>query len=141
MKRLFATGLLMLCTLLVSGQVNDSITQKACGVVIAEGTLDTIYDFAEVMPEFPGDGMLQYVAKHIKLTSANENCASATVHVSFIVLEDGQLVNIQLAKDMQRCPETGEDVLEVFCGMPKWEPGKIDGVPVNIRMSIPIILN
>ena len=141
MKRLFATGLLMISTLFMSGQVNDSITQKGCGVIIAEETLDTIYDFAEVMPEFPGEGMMQFFMKNIRLTTSDQGCASTTVMVSFIVLKDGQLSNVQLAKEMKHCSQTGQDVLDVFCKMPKWDPGKIDGVPVNIRMHIPIRLN
>lgn len=107
-----------------------------CGSQIPEDSLGKVYDFAEKMPEFPG-GFLAYVVKNLK-PPASADATCSTVYVTFIVLEDGRLTNVQIKEGTENCRALQEAVLKVVCEMPPWKPASIKSNPVKCRVTQPV---
>ncbi len=97
---------------------------------------NTIYEFADEMASFKGD-YASYLQQHIKYpTLAIENGIQGTVHVSVLIGKDGSISEVKTVRDIGGgCGKEAERVIRT---MPKWEPAKQNGNPVNIRMTIPV---
>ena len=62
------------------------------------------------------------------------------VILSFIVAKDGSVYNVRVLKG--EYPLLNEEVKRVVSQSPKWKyPGKRNGVPVNVRVVFPFIIN
>ena len=65
------------------------------------------------------------------------NELNGRVVVSFVVMSDGSVKYVKLAKGS--CKGCNDEALRVVRNMPKWIPGKLNGELRNIRMEIPIV--
>ncbi len=95
---------------------------------------------AETMPSFGGDGyagFYKYLAENVKYPKeAKRFDVEGKVFVQFIVEKDGALTDIRIQKGLgYGCDE---EVMRVLSQSPKWSPGKQRGVPVRVRMAIPV---
>ncbi len=101
--------------------------------------LDEVKTMTDEMPVFPG-GVLElqkYIAKHLKYPKlAKVKQIEGRVYVSFVVNKEGKVVNTVLVKKID--PLLDKEALRVVASLPKWVPGKKDGVLVNIAYTIPI---
>lgn len=98
-----------------------------------------VFDIVEKMPEFPGgeDRMIRYLGSKIEFTKfALENGISGQVIVEFIVNEDGSLSDFKIVKEL----EHGLDMNAMLAAksMPKWTPGMNNGMPVKVKLQLPI---
>jgi len=101
-------------------------------------TTRQVYEFVEDMPSFPGGNaaMAPFLSKNIKWPP--EFDGSGSVYISFIVENDGSLTGINVRKNStgdERCAIEAKRVVGL---MPKWTPGKINGVPVAVRFAVPL---
>jgi protein TonB len=97
--------------------------------------------FAEEMPQFPGDeGAFQkYLQENIIYPkSAVMAGKQGTVYVSFVVMKDGSIDSVRIERGVMNAPELDEEAKRVISAMPKWIPGKMNGKPVKIKMTVPI---
>lgn len=99
------------------------------------------FSIVEIMPQFPG-GMgkyMEYIKKNIKYPypSSAKTKREGRVIVRFIVKEDGSIINAQVVRNID--PLLDEEAIRVIYTMPRWEPGKTKGYPVNVRMFLPVI--
>lgn len=101
-----------------------------------------VFYFAETMAAFPGgdNAFLSYFANNISIAD-DSSCASKSFFVSFIVLKDGRIANVRLAKASADCPVLTQKVLEAACHMPKWKPATMNGRPVNVKVTQRIVFN
>lgn len=103
---------------------------------------NTIHDYVESMPEFPGgmDAFYEYIGKKINYPSqARRMGISGKVFVQFIIDTDGSLIEIKTIKGIGLgCNEEAERVLK---NSPKWTPGKQRGREVKVRMVLPIVFS
>ena len=67
---------------------------------------------------------------------AKEEGITGRVMVQFIIREDGSVCNVKVLKSVD--PSLDEEAIRVVSSSPKWEPGMIDGKPVNVVMAYPI---
>lgn len=91
------------------------------------------------MPQFPGgeEEMFNFIRKHLIYPSlAKETGIYGTVVLQFVVDSSGKIVNIVVLKSIGGGCE--DAAIEVLKKMPDWSPGKQNGYPVSIQMSIPI---
>ncbi|MFN4083490.1 MAG: energy transducer TonB [Bacteroidia bacterium] len=95
--------------------------------------------FAEQMPVFPGgnEALLDYIQKNIVYPpNALENHIQGRVTISFVVNKNGKVDRIEVVKGIGfGCDE---EAIRVIQSLPKWKPGMQNGVPVSVRMMIPI---
>ncbi len=94
----------------------------------------------EEMPTFPGgsEAFMQHVAKSIHYpVIAIRTGTEGKIFVSFIVNKDGSIRDVQLLKSIGAGCD--EEALRVIKEMPRWNPGRQNGNPVNVKISVPII--
>lgn len=97
--------------------------------------------FVEEMPQFPGgqEAMQEYLQDEIQYPKEEHKAGKeGTVYVSFIVERDGRIDSVWLRKGVANAPGLGVEAVRVMKAMPKWEPGKMNGKPVRVEMTIPI---
>ena len=101
--------------------------------------VDVIFDIVEDKPEFPGGdaAMYKFLGKSIDYPStARRMGIDGRVFVQFVIEKDGSVSNVQTIKGIGAGCD--EEAARVIKGMPKWTPGKQRGVPVKVRMIIPV---
>lgn len=93
----------------------------------------------EQMPEFPGgnSALRQYLAKNVVYPSeaANANI-QGQVLVSFTVNKLGFIRNPKITRGLGY--GTDEEALKIAISMPRWQPGKQNGQPVDVQLTLPI---
>lgn len=109
------------------------------GHVYAKDGAELPYLPARQAPQFPhGEkAMLRYLVKNIKYPkSLIGSNILGTVKVSFVVKEDGSLSDIRIIENVHF--DMDSEVIRVIASMPKWEPGKQEGKPVEVRYTLPV---
>lgn len=100
---------------------------------------DKIYDVVEQMPSFPGgnDALREYLTTHVKYPeTAEQTCAQGRVIVSFIVECDGSITNVHVTRSIAQ--ELDREAEHVVSSMPRWTPGKQNGIAVRVRYNVPV---
>lgn len=104
-----------------------------------EETGDTFF-IVEQMPTFMGGDkgrFVQYIGKQIKYPpQARRIGIEGKVFVQFIVSKDGSIQDIQVLRGIGAGCD--EEVMRVLQNAPNWKPGKQRGVPVNVKMIVPV---
>jgi protein TonB len=97
-----------------------------------------IYEFSEIMPEFPGgsDALITYITVNRKIPADME--VYGTVYVSFVIEKDGSISTIGIMRGIPGCEYCSKEAIRLVKGMPKWSPGKFMGKPVRSRYRIPV---
>lgn len=108
---------------------------------------DTLLDAKKEMPRFPGgyDAMMDYIAYHIKypksLQKKKYNVGPMTV--KFLVQTNGKVRDVQVTS-RPTAPDVAEEmsayvtnIVKVFTRMPRWEPARVNGTPINYQYALP----
>lgn len=115
--------------------------QKSTNSIMQEED-ELVFKFVENMPEYPGGE--REMDRFLKLNVNNEvgdslNNEELKLRVKFVVTKTGAIKNIEFPKPAQDVYLV--EAKRVIQLMPKWLPGKNNGVSVNCYYSIPIIFN
>ncbi len=97
-----------------------------------------ILPIADQMPEFPGGyaAMQKYLSENLVYPNiALRNSLQGTVILSFVVNTQGEISGIQVLKPLGGGTEA--EAIRVLKSMPRWNPGKNNGIPVNVRFTVP----
>jgi protein TonB len=98
-----------------------------------------VFTYVEEMPSFPGgnEEMLSFVKANIEYPEiAKRAGVEGKVYVQFVVDRNGSISNVAVVKGIGAGCD--EEAIRVIRKMPKWTPGKQNGAPVNVQVSIPI---
>lgn len=104
-------------------------------------TWDTTQPLKEEMPSF-GNGqgfnaMQEYVRTHIHYPPmAWLLKIQGKARIGFVVERDGSLTSFEVLDATYK--DLGAEALRMASTMPPWLPGKINGTPVHVKMTIPI---
>lgn len=98
------------------------------------------YDYVDQKPEFPGGGqsMLNFInEERIYPEEAYLQGIEGRVTCAFIINSDGSVSNISIIKGCE--PSLNKEAKRIISKMPHWSPGKIDNIPVPVRVicSVP----
>lgn len=106
---------------------------------------DTIFDFAVVMPEFPGgqQALINYLQTNLVYPEdAKELGIEGKVYVSFVVFEDGSIQQVTILRGIKGNNSCEKEVLRLIKRMPNWIPGKDNvGNVLKARVKIPVVFN
>ena len=93
-------------------------------------------DVAEQMPMFPGgqQALMKYLKENV--TYPKDTCVQGRVIITFVVEKDGSIAEAKVMKSVY--PALDEEALRVVNAMPRWIPGKLNGVCVRTKYTIPI---
>lgn len=102
-----------------------------------------VYKMVDPKPSFKGKDLsyfTKWVASNYVLPDiAKESCIQGRIKVSFIVKADGSVSNVTITQSLD--PAFDEEAVRVVSSSPKWSPGMIDGTPVNVQCTIPVIIS
>lgn len=93
------------------------------------------YDYVSEKPSFPGgeSKLTEYINENRHYPSeAYERGIQGRVTCWFIVNPDGSVSNVNLLRSVNEL--LNEEALRIFSSMPAWIPGRIDGIPVPVRV-------
>ena len=153
----------------VKNEVMDMDTQKedntARGVVTQEGSDDAdkfkavqeqvivkepepevkpkeeeIFVAVEQQAEFPGGtaAMMKWLSNNVRYPeSAQQNDIQGRVIVKFVVEKDGSIGHAEILKGVDR--DLDREAIRVVKKMPRWQPGKNNGVAVRSYFNLPVV--
>lgn len=58
--------------------------------------------------------------------------------IKFVVSKNGTITQARVSRKAKDCPECDAEALRLVNAMPAWEPGKVNGVPVDSYFTIPM---
>jgi protein TonB len=93
----------------------------------------------EQMPQYPGgDQMLfKYLGTSVRYpVSAQKAGIQGRVIVQFNVDKEGRIVDLKVVRSVQS--DLDFEAVRVVKNMPDWIPGKVDGLPVKVRYTLPV---
>ena len=97
------------------------------------------YVAVEQMPEFPGGPaeLLSFIAKNLHYpTIAQENGIQGKVYIRFVVSKAGMVQDVTVMKSLD--PYCDKEAIRVIKSLPKWIPGRQNGVNVPVYYTVPI---
>jgi hypothetical protein len=109
--------------------------------------VDTLTNPVKTAPQFPGgsQALMDYVAYHIKYPKSfrRKGFNTGPLLVKFLIQTDGRVGDVQVSSKTTP-PELAEQmsdyvtqIRKVFIKMPRWEPARLNGVPINYQYSLP----
>jgi periplasmic protein TonB len=121
----------------IDGPIDNPLTYSAWGP--EDEHEEHIFPMAEIQPEPIGGYSAFYksIGKTLKYPEkALANRIGGKVYVQFIVNKDGSLTDIEVIKGLGfGCDEEAARAIK---GSIKWKPGMQRGVPVKVRMILPV---
>lgn len=115
------------------------ITQNVETVDSAVTEEETVYKEADKMPEFPGGvaALMQFLSKNVKYPEdAMKEKAEGSVIIKFVVQKDGTIGATNIVRKVH--PSLDAEAERLVKSLPKFEPGLMNGNPVNVWFTIPI---
>ena len=92
------------------------------------------------MPEFPG-GMTEckkFLSKNMEYPKkARSYGIQGRVILQFVVNCDGSISDIEVVRKVS--PSIDKEAIRIIKKMPKWSPGTLNGKPVRVRYTLPIM--
>lgn len=104
-----------------------------------ESESDQPYEKVEEPAEFPGGqaALMRFLANNIRYPeAAAQNDIQGRVVVNFIIEKDGSISNPKVLKSVD--PDLDREAIRVVSKMPRWTPGKNNGVPVRSYFNFPV---
>ena len=109
-------------------------------VDVPEEEIDIYFPFhLSKQPSFPGGDakMKEFLKKNLKYPQISiDNRMEGKVTVGFVVDKDGQLIDIDVIKGVDK--HLDAEAIRVVSMMPKWNPGYQLDKPVKVKFNIPI---
>ena len=130
----------------ISNTVTETITETVAPTTEPEKVKEeikednNIYTTVEEAPQFLNGGienLYNFLSKNLRYPSISKKKGiQGRVMVSFIINKDGSTSDFQVIKSVD--PYLDKEALRVMSMMPKWKPGKQNGVPVRVKMTVPV---
>lgn len=98
-----------------------------------------VFTRVQEVPMYPGgeDARKKFIKEHFNYSSIGTNVkVEGVVWISFIVEKDGSLTSIKVLNGIGAACDS--EVIKVVKEMPKWIPGKRNGLPVRVILKMPI---
>lgn len=92
----------------------------------------------EPSPKNGINSFYSYIGKSMNIPIAARNKVSGRIYLSFIVDEEGNLVEPKILKGVGYGID--ENALQLIKDAKKWNPGKIRGIPVRVLYKLPITI-
>ncbi len=126
--------------------LNQTITNTAVDTVeevvenkVIEDALPPPLTFVEEMPTPDGgeEALYKYLQNNIKYPpEARDADLEGKVWVTFVVEKDGNITDVKLMRDIGG--GCGAEAVRVVKAMPKWKPGRQNGVAVRVQYNLPV---
>lgn len=119
--------------------VQEQVVVKEPEPVVEKPKEETIFVGVEQPAEFPGGpaAMMKWLNNNMRYPeAAQQNDIQGKVVVNFVVEKDGSIAQVKIAKGVDK--DLDREAVRVVKKMPKWQPGKNNGVPVRSYFNLPV---
>ena len=99
-----------------------------------------VFDIVEQQPLFPGGpaALMKYLSENTKYpVVAQENGVQGRVTVQFVVEKDGSISDVHVLRGVD--PSLDKEAVRVVKSMPRWTPGKQNGITVRLNYRVPVL--
>ncbi len=123
----------------VKGKDNGKVDIADVKEAVTQDVAEKVWDVIEQMPQFPGgDGeLMKFLSGNIKYpVIAAENGIEGKVIIGFIVSKTGVISDVQVLRSLD--PSCDKEAVRVVRLLPRWIPGKQNGVTVNVKYTLPV---
>lgn len=128
-------------------QINDAVKEVTVAPVapkvepvVKKPEPEKIFEAVEQKAEFPGGqaALAKWLNNNLKYPElAQQNNIQGKVTVKFTVEKDGSISNPVIAKGVDK--DLDREAIRVVKKMPKWKPGKNNGVAVRSYFYLPVV--
>lgn len=110
---------------------------------------DTLYTQADQMPYFKGcekmaegtvekrncsnQALISYIATNLEVPKSD---ITGVVYVTFFINEEGNVENATVLRGLEKPQD--EAALKVVRNIPVWEPARLNGQPIKVKMTLPL---
>lgn len=119
--------------------MRDSKLKPETGADSVVDMSEIIYEAVEQQAQFPGgqDALNKWLCYNLSYPKASaEKGVQGRVIVQFIVEKDGSISNPTVSRGVDE--DLDKEALRIVKRMPKWQPGKKNGVAVRSRYTMPV---
>ena len=119
--------------------VHEQVVVKEPEPEKAKPKEEEIFVAVEQQAEFPGGqgALMKFLSNNIRYPeSAQQNDIQGRVIVKFVVEKDGSIGNVTVVKGVDR--DLDREAIRVVKKMPRWQPGKNNGVAVRSWFTLPV---
>ena len=98
-----------------------------------------VYDVVRQMPSFPGGDkkLMEYLAENTQYPKGcEESCIQGRVIVTLVIEKDGSISNVKVVRSLD--PLMDAEAVRVVSSMPKWYPGKQNGIAIRVKYTLPV---
>ena len=98
-----------------------------------------IYGLVSKMPTFFGGRERLSIFLSQNLILNGKFWKQGLIYVNFVVMSNGGINNIKITyNDCNTCKSYNKKIIRLIRSMPRWNPGEINGKPVNVALTLPI---
>ena len=93
---------------------------------------------ADEQPVFPGglEGLVRFASEHVQYpANAQAKGIQGRVVLEFVVTKTGQVSDVKVVESVD--PELDAEAVRICQMLPAFEPGKVNGKPVNVMYRFP----
>lgn len=119
--------------------VQEQVVVKEPEPEVVKPKEEEIFVAVEQQAEFPGGqaALMKWLSNNIRYPeSAQQNDIQGRVVVKFVVEKDGSIGQATIAKGVDK--DLDREAIRVVKKMPKWQPGKNNGVAVRSYFNLPV---
>lgn len=119
--------------------VQEQVVVKEPEPEVVKPKEEEIFVAVEQQAEFPGGqaALMKWLSNNIRYPeSAQQNDIQGRVVVKFVVEKDGSIGQASIVRGVDR--DLDREALRVVKKMPKWQPGKNNGVAVRSYFNLPV---
>ncbi len=119
--------------------VHEQVVVKEPEPEVVKPKEEEIFVAVEQQAEFPGGtaALMKWLGNNIRYPeSAQQNDIQGRVIVKFVVEKDGSIGQVHIAKGVDK--DLDREAIRVVKKMPKWQPGKNNGVAVRSYFTLPV---
>lgn len=101
---------------------------------------EKIFEAVEQQAQFPGGAgaLNSWLSKNLRYPElAQQNNIEGRVIVQFVVEKDGSISHPVIARGVDK--ELDKEAIRVVKRMPKWQPGKNNGIAVRSKFTLPVV--
>lgn len=119
--------------------VHEQVVVKEPEPEVVKPKEEQIFVAVEQPAQFPGgqSALMKWLNNNIRYPeAAQQNDIQGRVIVKFVVEKDGSIGNVSIAKGVDK--DLDREAIRVVKKMPRWQPGKNNGVAVRSYFNLPV---
>ena len=129
--------LFLLGTIMLAGQPNATGIHESVDQMPYFSGCEDQKNGSENKRNCSNQRLVNYISKHLRYPdSARTLGIEGVVYINFVVNQSGVVENPTVVREIGG--GCGKIALDIVKNMPNWEPGLINGEPVNVLLNLPI---